>query len=120
MTSSLPILSIGANVNAVSTTLTKSIALTSGGSNISGFPVVATDTTGLVTQSVNPTLTSFYVNDVNFIAAGGDLTSSSNRFAVPWETDALPVVGATIAFGAGIFAKRKFASLKSKNVKLDS
>jgi hypothetical protein len=48
------------------------------------------------------------------------LTSSSNRFvAVPWETDALPVVGATIAFGAGIFAKRKFASLKSKNVKLD-
>jgi hypothetical protein len=120
VTSSLPILSIGANVNAVSTTLTKSIALTSGGSNISGFPVVATDTTGLVTQSVNPTLTSFYVNDVNFIAAGGDLTSSSNRFAVPWETDALPVVGATIAFGAGIFAKRKFASLKSKNVKLDS
>jgi hypothetical protein len=120
VTSSLPILSIGANVNAVSTTLTKNIALTSGGSNISGFPVVATDTTGLVTQSVNPTLTSFYVNDVNFIAAGGDLTSSSNRFAVPWETDALPVVGATIAFGAGIFAKRKFASLKSKNVKLDS
>jgi hypothetical protein len=121
VTSSLPILSIGANVNAHLTTLTKNIALTSGGSNISGFPVVATDTTGLVTQSVNPTLTSFYVNDVNVIAPGGDLTSSSNRFvAVPWETDALPVVGATIAFGAGIFAKRKFASLKSKNVKLDS
>jgi hypothetical protein len=29
--------------------------------------------------------------------------------AVPWETDALPVVGSTILFGLGVWAKRKFA-----------
>ncbi len=30
-------------------------------------------------------------------------------FGVPWETDALPVVGSTILFGLGVWAKRKFA-----------
>jgi hypothetical protein len=29
--------------------------------------------------------------------------------AVPWETDALPVVGSTILFGLGVWGKRKFA-----------
>ncbi len=28
---------------------------------------------------------------------------------VPWETDALPVVGSTILFGLGVWAKRKSA-----------
>ena len=32
--------------------------------------------------------------------------------AVPWETDALPVVGSTVLFGAGMWAKRKFAQKK--------
>ncbi len=27
--------------------------------------------------------------------------------AVPWETDALPVIGSTILFGFGVWAKRK-------------
>lgn len=29
--------------------------------------------------------------------------------AVPWETDALPVIGSTILFGFGLWAKNKFA-----------
>jgi hypothetical protein len=44
---------------------------------------------------------------------GGDaLLISSNNLtatAVPWETDALPVVGSTIFFAGGLWAKRKFA-----------
>jgi hypothetical protein len=32
--------------------------------------------------------------------------------AVPWETDALPVVGSTVLFGAGMWGKRKFAQKK--------
>jgi hypothetical protein len=39
--------------------------------------------------------------------------------AVPWETDALPLVGATIAFGAGAFAKRKIAQGKIKNLNFE-
>ena len=39
--------------------------------------------------------------------------------AVPWETDALPLVGATIAFGAGVFVKRKIAQGKIKNLNLE-
>jgi hypothetical protein len=29
--------------------------------------------------------------------------------AVPWETDALPVIGSTVLFGLGLWAKSKFA-----------
>ncbi len=29
--------------------------------------------------------------------------------AVPWETDALPVIGSTVLFGLGVWAKSKFA-----------
>ena len=32
-----------------------------------------------------------------------------NPTAVPWETDALPVIGSTILFGFGVWAKRKSA-----------
>jgi len=39
---------------------------------------------------------------------------------VPWETDALPVIGSTIAFGAGLFAKRKMDQAKTKTFKLDA
>ncbi len=38
---------------------------------------------------------------------------------VPFETDALPIVGATIAFGAAAFTKRKIAQAKSKNLNLE-
>ena len=34
--------------------------------------------------------------------------------AVPWETDTLPLIGSTIAFGFGLWAKQKFAQKKSK------
>jgi hypothetical protein len=33
----------------------------------------------------------------------------SSVVAVPWETDALPVIGSTILFGFGLWTKRKFA-----------
>jgi hypothetical protein len=33
--------------------------------------------------------------------------------AVPWETDALPVVGSTVLFGLGIWGKRKLAQKKN-------
>ncbi|MBD2143397.1 hypothetical protein H6F39_19090 [Anabaena sp. FACHB-1250] len=39
--------------------------------------------------------------------------------AVPWETDALPLVGATMVFGAGVFAKRKIAQGKIKNLNFE-
>lgn len=34
---------------------------------------------------------------------------SGTAVAVPWETDALPVVGSTILFGLGVWSKRKSA-----------
>jgi len=37
---------------------------------------------------------------------------------VPWETDALPVVGSTVLFGLGVWAKSKFAK-STKNVNFD-
>ena len=35
--------------------------------------------------------------------------SSSSITPVPWETDALPVIGSTVLFGLGLWAKQKFA-----------
>ena len=35
-----------------------------------------------------------------------------NATAVPWETDALPVVGSTVLFGLGLWGKRKLAQKK--------
>ena len=43
------------------------------------------------------------------ISSGTIVTSSFAPAAVPWETDALPVIGSTVLFGAGLWAKRKFA-----------
>lgn len=33
--------------------------------------------------------------------------------SVPWETDALPVVGSTVLFGLGVWTKRKLKPSKS-------
>jgi hypothetical protein len=33
---------------------------------------------------------------------------------VPWETDTLPLVGSTVLFGFGLWAKNKFAQKKLK------
>lgn len=41
---------------------------------------------------------------------GGDdvsFTGGGSAIAVPWETDALPVVGSTVLFGLGVWTKRK-------------
>ena len=45
-------------------------------------------------------------NDSNTPVTSSSLTPAT---AVPWETDALPVIGSTILFAGGLWAKRKFA-----------
>ena len=45
----------------------------------------------------------------------GGPSGTRNSFqinAVPWETDALPVVGSTVLFGLGLWGKRKLAQKK--------
>jgi hypothetical protein len=52
-----------------------------------------------------------YINSTSG-SQGYELTISSSSLTptpVPWETDALPVVGSTVLFGFGLWAKRKFA-----------
>ncbi|BAZ84953.1 hypothetical protein [Dolichospermum compactum] len=56
-------------------------------------------------------------NNSDFGAYNSSITGVGNVTlgdvaAVPWETDALPVVGSTVLFGAGMWAKRKFAQKK--------
>jgi len=41
------------------------------------------------------------------ISSFSQLKSITVATAVPWETDALPVVGTTILFGLGVWAKSK-------------
>jgi hypothetical protein len=63
-----------------------------------------------------------YITNQFTVNSGGRLSSfeiSATLTAVPWETDALPLVGATMAFGAGVFAKRKIAQAKSKNLNFE-
>ncbi|MDB9438166.1 hypothetical protein PN450_15470 [Dolichospermum lemmermannii CS-548] len=59
--------------------------------------------------------TGFWNDDFGAYASSitgvGNVTLG-NVAAVPWETDALPVVGSTALFGAGMWAKRKFAQKK--------
>jgi hypothetical protein len=60
-------------------------------------------------------LGDFSTNNLNVAntanTGGTNVTSSSltPATAVPWETDALPVIGSTILFAGGLWAKRKFA-----------
>ena len=42
------------------------------------------------------------------------LLSDVSVQAVPWETDTLPLVGSTVLFGVGLWAKKKFAQKKLK------
>ncbi|UXE62830.1 MAG: hypothetical protein KA717_09040 [Woronichinia naegeliana WA131] len=51
-------------------------------------------------------------------AVHGPIDTHETIIAVPWETDALPVVGSTVLFGFGLWAKSKFAK-SNKNVDLD-
>ena len=52
-------------------------------------------------------------------AAGGTLDVNLKGVHVPWETDSLALVGSTIVFGLGLFAKQKMAKAKTKSFKLD-
>lgn len=55
-------------------------------------------------QPINGTGTSFPNADDNIVSS-----TLSPATPVPWETDTLPVVGSTILFGLGVWAKRKSA-----------
>jgi hypothetical protein len=52
-------------------------------------------------------------NSAQYIEADSTLNQSNFTYAtataVPWETDALPVIGSTILFVGGLWAKNKFA-----------
>ncbi|MBS9385319.1 MAG: hypothetical protein HEQ24_14295 [Dolichospermum sp. BR01] len=49
------------------------------------------------------------VVDVTGSTGVSTLTLSNAQIqAVPWETDALPILGSTILFGIGVWAKRKY------------
>jgi len=75
------------------------------------------------TNGGNYNLTGLDPNDPSYVFTGlgifsdplaisnGNIVTNSlaPATAVPWETDALPVIGSTVLFGAGLWAKRKFA-----------
>jgi hypothetical protein len=74
--------------------------------------------------TLTPSIPAFFdpSNEVAFSDGASNLrgiTSGGIVTAVPWETDVLPLVGATIAFGAGAVAKRKIAQAKSKNLNFE-
>jgi len=91
---------------------------------------------GAPLTAVNGTTTSIIAGDPNNspnFAPSGEFSNSSSisqqrgllpgafitAQAVPWETDALPLVGATMVFGAGVFVKRKIAQGKIKNLNFE-
>ena len=45
----------------------------------------------------------------NSIFADDTQPATFTATAVPWETDALPVIGSTVLFGLGLWARNKFA-----------
>jgi len=61
-------------------------------------------------------LTIDIVNPTDNYLEGARLEGSLVGVAVPWETDALPLIGSTVIFGFGIWAKRRFAQNKLKNL----
>lgn len=66
-----------------------------------------------VPDSSNPQ--DFAINRFYLNANGGDVNTTpinSEIAAVPWETDALPVVTSTILFGLGLWLKRKYQQNK--------
>lgn len=73
------------------------------------------------TLSISPSPFITPSNEMGFSSAATNLRGLTGGIvtAVPWETDALPLVGATIAFGAGVFAKRKIAQGKIKNLNFE-
>lgn len=83
--------------------------------SVNGTPTqlnLGTTQTGNVSLFI-PGNTSFGFRFENVTAqtSSFDVTSFS-AVGVPWETDALPVLGTTILFGAGVWAKQKFKKVK--------
>jgi hypothetical protein len=58
---------------------------------------------------------SAFISQQRGVLSGAFITAQP----VPWETDALPLVGATMVFGAGVFVKRKIAQGKIKNLNFE-
>jgi hypothetical protein len=56
------------------------------------------------------TLTAILSNPNIDYTAIKSITVDYNATPVPWETDTLPVIGSTVLFGGGVWAKRKFAA----------
>lgn len=55
--------------------------------------------------------TSYYnIHTTTF--GGGEIRAFAT--AVPWETDALPIIGSTVLFGLGVWGKRKLVQTKQK------
>jgi len=107
----LPIGGVYVNQNAINTSSRKSISLTAGGSDITGFPIVSNDSAYL--GFIVPPLNEFYVTDVITVGDLGSLTSVSNTYqAVP---EPLTMLGAMTAAGFGVGFKRKLA--KAEKVK---
>ena len=61
--------------------------------------------TGYPVVSLAPTTAPTGFNGVSYATAT----------AVPWETDALPVIGSTLLFAAGVWTKRKLAKPLNKD-----
>lgn len=85
------------------------------------YRVGNTDTqlTGISSQPISFLLSSANTQGFGFVVqnttsgANSSFTISNfNAVGVPWETDALPVLGTTILFGAGVWAKQKFTRVK--------
>jgi hypothetical protein len=87
------------------------------GIGVSGFGIEFNDTNGGTYNltGIDPSDPSYTFTDLGIfktpqgISSGTIVTNSLAATPVPWETDALPVIGSTILFGAGLWAKRKFA-----------
>jgi hypothetical protein len=58
------------------------------------------------------------VVDINDATGESTLTLSNAQIQpVPWETDALPVVGTTLLFGIGIWKKHKSSNSNNRDLK---
>ena len=70
------------------------------------------------TMTFTATAATQYLGFINVGGPSGQppiaLLSDISVQAVPWETDTLPLVGSTVLFGFGLWAKKKFAQKKLK------
>jgi hypothetical protein len=60
-----------------------------------------------LSNNPSPTITGGTINTGGTMINGGSKNSTPK--SVPWETDALSVIGSTILFAGGLWARNKFA-----------